>query len=61
MSNLENLYDLIDELITIDLVTDAELGMHVRKWYERETLPNKDDEDWDELMNEDIHWDDDWE
>jgi hypothetical protein len=60
--NLEALYDLIDELLTIDLVTDAELGMHVRKWYERETNPNSDDEDWNELMNEDIQWgDDDWE
>ena len=60
--NLEALYDLIDELLTIDLVTDAELGMHVKKWYERETNPNSDDEDWNELMNEDIQWgDDDWE
>ena len=60
--NLEALYDLIDELLTIDLVTDAELGMHVRKWYERETSPNSDDEDWNELMNKDIQWgDDDWE
>ena len=60
--NLEALYDLIDELLTIDLVTDAELGMHVRKWYEKETNPNSDDEDWNELMNEDIQWgDDDWE
>ena len=60
--NLEALYDLIDELLTIDLVTDAELGMHVRKWYERETNPNSDDEDWNELMDEDIQWgDDDWE
>ncbi len=58
--NLETLYDLIDELLTIDLVTDAELGMHVRKWYEKETNPNSDDEDWNELMNEDIQWDDDW-
>jgi len=60
--NLEALYDLIDELLTIDLVTDAELGMHVRKWYEKETNPNSDDEDWNELMDEDIQWgDDDWE
>ena len=58
--NLEALYDLIDELLTIDLVTDAELGMHVRKWYEKENNPNNDDEDWNELMNEDIQWDDDW-
>ena len=60
--NLETLYDLIDELLTIDLVIDAELGMHVRKWYEKETSSNSDDEDWNELMNEDIQWgDDDWE
>ena len=29
-SDLENLYDLIDELLVIDVVTDEELGMHVR-------------------------------
>ena len=58
--NLEALYDLVDELLTIDLVTDAELGMHVRKWYEKENNPNSDDEDWDDLMGEEMEWDDDW-
>ena len=60
--NLEDLYDLIDELLTIDMVTDAELGMHVRKWYEKENNPNSDDEDWDDLMNDNEggQWEDDW-
>jgi hypothetical protein len=56
--NLETLYDLIDELLTIDMVTDAELGMHVRKWYEKEN--QSDDEDWDDLMNDEGTWEDDW-
>ena len=29
-SDLENLYDLIDELLVIDVVTDEELGMQGR-------------------------------
>ena len=60
--NLEDLYDLIDELLAIDTVTGAELGMHVRKWYEKENNPNSDDEDWDNLMNDDEGgtWEDDW-
>lgn len=56
--NLEDLYDLIDELLTVDMVTDAELGMHVRKWYEKENNPTTDEE-WETLMGEEMDWDDD--
>ena len=55
--NLEDLYDLIDELLTVDMVTDAELGMHVRKWYEKENNPTTD-EAWETLMGEEMDWDD---
>lgn len=56
--NLEDLYDLIDELINVDVVEDAELGMRVREWYEKQN--QSDDEDWDDLMNDEGTWDDDW-
>jgi len=56
--NLEDLYDLIDELINVDIVEDAELGMRVREWYEKQN--QSDDEDWDDLMNDEGTWDDDW-
>jgi hypothetical protein len=57
--NLEDLYDLIDELLTVDMVTDAELGMHVRKWYEKQN--QNDDDEWEDLMSEEMDWgDDDW-
>jgi len=60
MSNdLENLYDLIDELLVIDLVTDEELGMHVRNWYEKKNRP-QDDVDWEDLNGDgdwNINWD----
>ena len=58
--DLESLYDLIDELLIIDVATDEELGMHVRKWHEKYNNPNSDDEDWNELMGEEMEWDDDW-
>jgi len=64
--NLEDLYDLIDELLTIDMVTDAELGMHVRKWYEKENNPNHEDSDddmnWSSLEDDEFEgtWEDDW-
>lgn len=64
--NLEDLYDLIDELLTIDMVTDAELGMHVREWYEKENNPNledsDDDMDWSNLEDNEFEgtWEDDW-
>ncbi len=61
MNDLESLYDLIDELLVIDVVEDAELGMHVRKWYERYNNPqSEDDEEWDNLMSEDLNLDGEW-
>lgn len=56
-NDLENLYDLIDELLTIDVVTDTELGMHVRVWYEKINNP-KDDLEWEDLNDE--GWDENW-
>ena len=32
---LEDLYDLIDEMINVDEAEDTELGMRVREWYEK--------------------------
>jgi len=55
--DLENLYDLIDELLTIDVVTDGELGMHVRVWYEKINNP-KNDLEWEDLNDEE--WDENW-
>ncbi|MCP4802670.1 MAG: hypothetical protein GY891_07380 [Bacteroidetes bacterium] len=56
---LENLYDLIDEMINVDMAEDTELGMRVREWYERQNQST--DEEWDELMAEEMDWgDDEW-
>ncbi len=60
MSNdLESLYDLIDELLVIDIATDEELGMHVRNWYEKKNNP-QDDVEWEDLDGDgdwNINWD----
>lgn len=57
--NLEDLYDLIDELINVDVVEDAELGMRVREWYEKQN--QSDDDEWEDLMSEEMDWgDDEW-
>ena len=55
--DLENLYDLIDELLMIDVVTDEELGMHVRVWYEKHNNP-KNDLEWEDLNDDE--WDQNW-
>jgi len=57
--NLEDLYDLIDELLNVDVVEDAELGMRVREWYEKQN--QSDDDEWEDLMSEEMDWgDDEW-
>jgi hypothetical protein len=57
--NLEDLYDLIDELLNVDVVEDAELGMRVREWYEKQN--QNDDDEWEDLMSEEMDWgDDEW-
>lgn len=58
---LENLFDLIDELINVDMASDTELGMRVREWYEKhlhETEEDDDELDWGEIDGE---WDEDTE
>jgi len=55
---LESLYELIDELITMDMVEDAELGMRVREWYEVENGQIRTNSvEWDDL-SEDGEWED---
>jgi len=59
---LENLFDLIDELINVDMVSDTELGMRVREWYEKHLIEEEDDDEleWGDIDGE---WDEDneWE
>ena len=52
---LEDLYDLIDEMINVDEVEDAEIGMRVRIWYQKYNNLNHDDFDFEDLT-EDEEW-----
>ena len=52
---LEDLYDLIDEMINVDEAEDAEIGMRVRIWHQDYNNPNKDDFNWEDLT-EDGEW-----
>ena len=52
---LEDLYDLIDEMINVDMTEDAELGMRVREWYQKYNGEDEDSLEWDDLT-EDGEW-----
>lgn len=52
---LEDLYDLIDEMINVDMAEDAEIGMRVRMWHRDYNSPNSDDLNWEDL-SEDEEW-----
>jgi hypothetical protein len=52
---LEDLYDLIDEMINVDMAEDAEIGMRVRIWHQKYNNPNNDDFDFEDLT-EDEEW-----
>lgn len=52
---LEDLYDLIDEMINVDEAEDTELGMRVREWYQKYNGEEADDLDWEDLT-EDEEW-----
>jgi hypothetical protein len=43
--NLDKLYELIDEAITMDKVDNVELGQIVRKWF----WSGDDELEWDDL------------
>jgi hypothetical protein len=49
--NLDKLYELIDEAITMDKVDNVELGQIVRKWF----WSGDDELEWDDLT-EDSEW-----
>jgi hypothetical protein len=57
--NLDKLYELIDEAITMDKVDNVELGQIVRKWF----WSGDDELEWDDLTEGDEWaingWDDD--
>jgi len=55
MMELENLYDLVDEMINVDMAEDAELGMRVREWYQKYNNGDEDNLEWDDLT-EDGEW-----
>ena len=55
---LENLYDLIDEMINVDMAEDTEIGMRVREWYFKFNNQEMDDElNWEDL-DENEDWED---
>ena len=45
---LENLYDLVDELINVDCAGDTELGMRVREWYQKYNGEGEDELNWED-------------
>ena len=52
---LEDLYDLIDEMINVDMAEDTELGMRVREWHQKYNGEDEDSLEWDDLT-EDGEW-----
>ena len=56
---LEDLYNLVDEMVNVDVAEDCELGMRVREWYQKY---NADDLEFEDLGDEDMWFDnDEWE
>ena len=53
---LENLYDLVDELINVDCAGDTELGMRVREWYQKYNGEEEDDLNWEDLDGDEDDW-----
>ena len=55
----EDLYNLIDEMVNVDVAEDCELGMRVREWYQKH---NEDNVEWGDLSDEDGWFEqDEWE
>jgi len=55
----EDLYNLVDEMVNVDVAEDCELGMRVREWYQKY---NEENVEWGDLSDDDGWFEkDEWE